>query len=76
MAMAIKVNMTPENKKFLEKWDNEEKIQKRVSLTKESLEFINQQAFEDFGLSQSSFSKEVSKLILIAKECIEKKERK
>ncbi|MCZ3364409.1 hypothetical protein [Methanobacterium veterum] len=38
----------------------------------EAFEFASQKAFEDFGISQSSFSMEISKLILIAKECIEK----
>lgn len=42
----------------------------------EAFEFASQKAFEDFGISQSSFSMEISKLILIAKECIEKGEKK
>jgi len=76
MAMAINVNMTLENEEFLEKWKAEDdKIQKRVSLTSEALNFINQCAFEDFGLTQSAFSKEVTKLILIAKDCLEKENK-
>ena len=72
--MVLCVNMTPENEEFLEKWNKSEKEQKRVSLMKEALNFANNKAFEDFGMTQSSFSKEVSKLILIAKECLEKDE--
>lgn len=41
----------------------------------EAMEFASQKAFEDFGISQASFSMEISKLILIAKECIEKGEK-
>jgi len=74
MSMVLCVNMTPENEEFLEKWNKSEKEQKRVSLMKEALDFANNKAFEDFGMTQSSFSKEVSKLILIAKECLEKDE--
>ena len=40
-----------------------------------TIEFASQKAFEDFGISQASFSQEISKLILIAKECIEKGEK-
>jgi hypothetical protein len=38
----------------------------------ETMEFASKKAFEDFGISQASFSMEISKLILIVKECIEK----
>jgi hypothetical protein len=41
----------------------------------EVFEFASQKAFEDFGISQSSFSMEISKLILIAKEYIENGEK-
>ncbi len=41
----------------------------------EAFEFASKKAFEDFGISQSSFSQEVSKLILIAKKYIEKGEK-
>lgn len=68
--------MTLENKEFLEKWEKDKKEQKRVSFMNEAFEFINRKAFDDFGMTQSSFSKEVSKLILIAKDCLEKEEPK
>ena len=76
MAMNLCVNMTLENEEFLQKWEKEEKEQKRVSLMKEALDFVNNKAFEDFGMTQSSFSKEVSKLVLIAKEALEKESKK
>lgn len=75
MAINLNVIMTPENEKFLEIWDSQKKEQKRVSIIKEALTFVNQRAFDDFGLEQSAFSKEVSKLILIAKDCLEKQEK-
>lgn len=66
---------TLENEKFLEKWKKSNKSQKRVSIMDEAMEFASQKAFEDFGISQASFSMEISKLILIAKDCIEKKDK-
>lgn len=72
MSMVLNVNMTIENDEFLNKWKNSGKEQKRVSMLQEALDFVNQKAFDDFGITQSSFSMEVSKLILIAKDCLEK----
>ena len=72
MATNVNVIMTPENLKFMEKWDSQKKEQKRVSIIEEVIPFINDRAYKDFGLEPSAFSKEVSKLILIAKECLEK----
>lgn len=62
------------NEKFLDLWNAEKnKKQKRVSMTEEAFNFVSQLAFDDFGMEQSAFSKEVTKLVLIAKECIENK---
>ena len=73
MSINLFYNMeTLENEEFLQKWKKSNKSQKRVSIMDEAFEFASQKAFEDFGISQSSFSMEISKLILIAKECIEK----
>lgn len=58
---------TMEEEEFMRIW-NTPKIQKRISIPKELLEFINNEAFKDYGITQSSFSKEVCKLILIARE--------
>jgi hypothetical protein len=76
MSIALSVIMTQLNEEFLGKWNNSKREQKRVTLMQEALEFANEQAFKDFGMGQSSFSMEVSKLILIAKDCIENKESK
>lgn len=53
-------------------WEKMNGIAEKSRVMDESFEFACQKAFEDFGISQSSFSMEISKLILIAKECIEK----
>lgn len=62
---------------FLDRWKNtpkEEKEYVRVTMLTEAAEFLNKQAFEDFGMHQSAVSMEISKLVLIAKKCLEKKE--
>jgi hypothetical protein len=62
--------------KFMDKWKNtpkEEKEYVRVTMLTEAAEFLNKQAFEDFGMHQSAVSMEISKLILIAKQCLENK---
>lgn len=62
---------------FLDRWENtpkEEKEYVRVTMLTEAAEFLNKQAFEDFGMHQSAVSMEISKLVLIAKKCLEKKE--
>ena len=75
MSTNLNMHMTIENEELLAKWEKSEKKQKRVSFMKEEvLDFVNKCAFEDFGFEQSSFSKEVCKLILIARDCIEKNE--
>jgi hypothetical protein len=40
----------------------------------EAPDFANQKASEDFGMTSRSFSMEISKLILIAKETLENPE--
>jgi len=67
------------DKEFLEKWKNTSKENKeniRATILEEAAEFLNKQAFEDFGMQRGSVSMELSKLILIARDCIEKQEKK
>lgn len=62
---------------FMEQWKKtpkEEKEYIRATLLSEAAEYLNRKAFEDFGMHQAAVSMEVSKLILIAKDCLEKKE--
>lgn len=74
MAKALNVIMTEINDAFIEKWKSSKREQKRVTIMEEALNFAEKRAFEDFGIGQSSLSMEVSKLILIAKDCLEKQE--
>lgn len=65
-------NMDPENEEFMKRWkDDDEKEHVRVTLSKEAADFAIEKAPE-FGVGQSSLSLEISKLILIAKDCLEK----
>ncbi len=76
VATFLNVNMPKiENTKFLTKWKVSKKEQKRITIMQEALDFAEQRAFNDFGIIQSSLSMEVSKLILIAKDCLEKQEK-
>jgi hypothetical protein len=69
-------NMDPENAKLKKKWKkDEEKEHIRVTLLKEAADFAMDRAPE-FGVGQSILSLEISKLILIAKDCLEKQNPK
>lgn len=78
--MPVYVNRLMEiDKEFMKKWketprENKESI--RATLLKEAKIFLHKKAFEDFGIHQSSISMELSKLILIARDCLEKQEKK
>jgi hypothetical protein len=61
-------------KNFSKNGNPPKKTQKRVSIMQEAPDFANQKASEDFGMTSRSFSMEISKLILIAKETLEKPE--
>lgn len=66
------VDMEIEDKKFKEKWQKDkEKEHIRVTIFSKAAEFVGTRAYNDFGLGQSSISLEISKLILIAQNCIE-----
>ena len=67
------------DKKFMKKWrgtskENKESI--RATLLKETVIFLHKKAFEDFGMQKGSVSMELSKLILIARDCLEKQKKK
>jgi hypothetical protein len=67
------------DKEFLEKWKKtpqEHKENIRATILEEAAEFLNRKAFEDFGMQRGSVSMELSKLILIARDCLEKQEKK
>ena len=74
MAKVLNDIMAEIDEKFLARWKDSKKEQKRVTLMEEALDFANERAFKDFGMGQSSVSMEISKLVLIAKDCLEKQE--
>ena len=77
MSINLFYNMeTLENEEFLEKWKKSNKSQKRVSIMDEAFEFASQKAFEDFGISQSSFELEISKLILTLRNVLRREKGK
>lgn len=60
---------------FMERWKELEKADKeyiRATVTSEAAEFINKTAYEDFGMHNASVGMAISKLVLIAKDCLEK----
>ena len=68
---------TPELKKFETEWNDAEKILLRGKVTKEAFDFLEETAFHDFGMmKKGAVGMELTKLILIAKECLEKESKK
>lgn len=65
---------TLELQKFEKKWKDSEKILIRERLTKEAFDFLEEKALQDFGkMKRGALGMELTKLILIAKESLEKK---
>lgn len=67
------------DKKFMKKWKGTSRENKELimaTLLKEAMIFLHRKAFEDFGIHQASISMELSKLILIARDCLEKQKKK
>jgi hypothetical protein len=63
--------------KFMNLWKELPKDKKeyvRATITAEAAEFINKTAYEDFGMHNASVGMAISKLVMIAKDCLEKKE--
>ena len=66
------------DKEFMEKWKRTPKENKeyiKATILEEAAEFLNKRTFDDFGMHQASVSMELSKLILITKDCLEKQEK-
>ncbi|OEC86267.1 MULTISPECIES: hypothetical protein [Methanobacterium] len=63
--------------KQLEKnWSESERIMVRGMVTKEAAEFLENEAFKDFGMmKKGAIGMELTKLILIARDCIKKQEK-
>lgn len=65
------------DEEFIKKWKNTPKEGKErlsVTILEEAADFINKKAFEDFGMHNAGVGMEISKLVLIAKKSLEKKE--
>ena len=63
------------NEKAEEMYLNSEKQMLRRQLPKELMKYIGDRAYEDFGsMDRTAVGKELTKLILIARDCIEKNE--
>ena len=57
-------------------WNNDKsKVLIRATVTQEASKFLEEEAFKDFGmLKKGAIGLELTKLLLIAKDCIEKNE--
>jgi thermostable 8-oxoguanine DNA glycosylase len=65
-----------EIKEFEKKWTVSERIMVRGMITKEAAEFLENEAFKDFGMmKKGAIGMELTKLILIARDCLEKQEK-
>ncbi len=80
MATGIKIFMpkrTPELKRLEKEWLEADKILIRGTVTPDVAEFLEKRAFDDFGMmKKGAIGLELTKLLRVAKECIEKKEYK
>ncbi|MGB9977870.1 hypothetical protein [Methanobacterium sp.] len=62
-----------EIKQLEKKWSESERIMVRGMVTKEAAEFLENEAFKDFGMmKKGAIGMELTKLILIARDCMEK----
>jgi len=80
MATGIKIFMpkgTPELKRLEKEWLEADKVLIRGTVTPDVAEFLEKRAFDDFGMmKKGAIGLELTKLLRVAKECIEKQEYK
>lgn len=69
---------TPEINELENLWNNDpEKVLIRGKVTKEASDFLQEEAFKDFGmLKKGAVGMELTKLILIAKDTLERQRKK
>lgn len=75
MTTEVESTMTPSEpiSAFEAEWNKAEKILIRGKVTKEASDFLEEQAFKDFGMmKKGAIGLELTKLLLIAKETLEK----
>lgn len=66
-----------ETKQFEKDWSKAERVMVRGMITKEAAEFLENEAFKDFGMmKKGAIGMELTKLILSAKDCLEKQKKK
>lgn len=71
-------DIMPKDETFMNLWKAKTKDEKeyvRATILAEAAEYLNRKAFEDFGMHNAAVGMEISKLILIAKDCLEKQEK-
>jgi hypothetical protein len=69
------LTMTVTQEDFQEKWETKEKkVMLRGSVPPDIANFVAKIALTEFGLDQAARGKALTKLIMIAKDCLEKQE--
>lgn len=80
MATGIKNLMpkgTPELRELEREWLKANKVLIRGTVTPDVAEFLEKKAFDDFGMmKKGAIGMELTKLLRVAKECIENQESK
>jgi hypothetical protein len=68
--------MTVTQENFLTKWNTKEKkVMLRGTVPPDIAKFVEKMAIEEFGLDQAARGKTLTKLIMIAQDCIEKEKK-
>lgn len=68
---------TPELEKLEKEWNEAEKVLIRGTVTEDAAEFLEEMAFKDFGMmKKGAIGMELTKLLRIARDCLEKQSKK
>jgi hypothetical protein len=71
----IMPDINPKLQEFEKYWNDAEKTLIRGTITNEALNFLEEQAFKDFGMmKKGAIGIELTRLILIARDSMENKE--
>jgi len=69
------ISMTIIDEDFLKKWESpEKKVMLRGTVPRDIAEFVEEKAINEFGLDKAARGKMLTKLIMIAKDCLEKEQ--
>jgi hypothetical protein len=70
----MKQNENTDLGSFEKEWNAAEKVLVRGKITKEASDFLEERAFHDFGMmKKGAIGMELTKLLLVARDCIESK---